>query len=536
MTGSAEIFDYVIVGAGAAGSVLANRLSAADVTVCVLEAGPSDNHPFLHIPAGFIKVIFDPRFAWQYDTEPSDMLHGRSIPIPQGRTLGGSSSVNGLVFNRGQHEDYDLWEQLGNPGWSFRDVLPYFKALERRIGGEDEYRGRQGSLAVTDPDWQHPICEAFIEGAQEMGLPRAPDYNGACQLGVGYFQRTIKNGMRVSASKAFLKPLKKEKNLHIKTNAQATKIIFEDKQAVGVEYTYSNQPSKRLRVKANKEVIIACGAINTPRLLQLSGLGPADLLRRHGVTVVKNLPGVGENLSDHYSVRVVAKVRNVQTINELTTGIELWRQVFNWILKRPSVLSLSPSVVHWFCKSQPSVPRADLQGVFTPASYKEGYVGRLDDYPGMTAGVWQHRPKSRGHVRIASSDPYAKPIIQPNYLHHHEDQTVLVRGIQMARNLLKSDALSPFYDTEVFPGSDCQTEDELLDFAKRYGVSSYHVNGTARMGQKNDRYAVVDEKLKVHGISRLRIVDSSVMPSIVSGNTCAASMMIGYKAADLIFE
>ncbi|WAI84662.1 MULTISPECIES: GMC family oxidoreductase [Achromobacter] len=530
----ADTFDYVIVGSGAAGSILANRLSADGATVCVLEAGPPDNSPFLHIPAGFIKAVFNKKYAWQFSSEASTQTHGRRVPIPQGRTLGGSTSINGLVYNRGQAADFDHWASLGNPGWSYADVLPYFKSMERREGGDDRFRGRQGELPVTDIDWIHPLCEAFIAGAVEQGLPRNPDYNGADQAGVGYFQRTISNGWRMSTAKCFLKPAMARKNLDVRTYAQATRVLFEGTRAVGVAYCHPAHPKRVRAVRAGREVIVACGAINTPKLLQLSGLGPADLLRQHGIAVVRDLPGVGENLSDHYSVRIVARVKNSKTMNELVKGFSLAGQISRWMMKRPSIMALSPSLLHYFWKSTPELTAPDLQGVFTPASYKEGYVGVLDDFPGMTTGVWQHRPDSRGQVRIRSADPLQDPLILANYLQDERDQVTLVRGIRLARRLLQSQALAPFSDGEALPGPLCESDSELLDFARRFGVSSYHVNGTARMGPAGDPYAVVDAQLRVHGVQNLRVIDSSVMPCMPSANICAATMMIGNKAADLI--
>ncbi|MGE8639135.1 MAG: GMC family oxidoreductase [Achromobacter sp.] len=530
----ADLFDYVIVGSGAAGSILANRLSADGATVCVLEAGPPDNSPFLHIPAGFIKAVFNKKYAWQFSSEGTAQTNGRRVPIPQGRTLGGSTSINGLVYNRGQAADFDHWASLGNPGWAYADVLPYFKSMERRVGGDDRYRGRQGELPVTDIDWIHPLCEAFIAGAVEQGLPRNPDYNGADQAGVGYFQRTISNGWRMSTAKCFLKPAMARKNLDVRTYAQATRVLFDGARAVGVAYCHPAHPARVRAVRATREVIVACGAINTPKLLQLSGLGPAELLREHGIPVVCDLPGVGENLSDHYSVRIVARVKNSQTMNELVKGLNLAGQITRWLFKRPSIMALSPSLLHYFWKSRPELTAPDLQGVFTPASYKEGYVGVLDDFPGMTAGVWQHRPDSRGQVRIRSADPLQDPVILANYLADERDQQTLVRGIRLARRLLQSQALAPYFDSEALPGPLCESDSELLDFARRFGVSSYHVNGTARMGPADDKYAVVDAQLRVHGVQNLRVIDSSVMPAMPSANICAATMMIGNKAADLI--
>ena len=381
-----------------------------------------------------------------------------------------------------------------------------------------------------------PLCEAFIEGAAELGLPRTEDYNAAEQDGVGYFQRTIDRGRRMSTARVFLRPVKDRRNLHIRPNTHATRILFEGKRAVGVEVSPSNGAGPRQKVLANREVIISCGAINTPRLLQLSGIGPAALLQDRGIPIVQDLPGVGENLSDHYSVRVVARVKGMKTLNELARGASLGSEIVKWLRGQPSILGLSPSVVHWFWRSRPELTSADLQGVFTPASYKEGYVGKLDSYPGMTAGVWMHRPLSRGYVRIRSNNPFEEPEIQPNYLDHEEDRETLVRGIRLARQMLGTSALSAYFDAESLPGPSCQTDDELLDFARSYGVSSYHVNGTAHMGPQSDRYAVVDNQLRVYGLENLRVADSSIMPSIPSANVCAASMMIGNRAAEFILN
>ena len=528
--------DYVIVGGGAAGAILANRLSEdSRATVCLLEAGGADRHPFLHIPAGFIKVIFNSEFAWQFSSEPTPLTNGRRIPIPQGRTLGGSTSINGLVYNRGQKEDFDGWEALGNPGWSYADVLPYFQRNEMRVGsGDPDYRSDAGLLPVTDLEWIHPICEQFIEGAQELGISRNPDYNGAMQQGVGYFQRTIQGRWRMSTSRTYLRKARRRRNLDIRTRSQVVKILFEGKKAVGVQYVSESNRSAPSTVKARREVIVCAGALNTPKLLHISGVGPATLLQRIGVPVVQDLSGVGANLSDHFSVRVVAGVKGINTINELSRAPRLWGQVANWLLGRPNILAVSPSLVHWFWQSRDGLARPDLQGVFSPASYREGYVGMLDDRPGMTCGVWQHRPYSRGTVHAQSADPFADPIVQANYLDDTRDRRVLIDGIRIARRLLRTSALSRYFVHESLPGPAVQSEDELLNFAQQYGVSSYHVNGTARMGRADDQSAVVDHELRVHGIENLRVVDASVMPAIVSANTCAATMMIAEKASDLI--
>lgn len=532
---TAEAFDYVIVGGGAAGAILAARLSEdGSATVCLLEAGPADWHPYLHMPAGYIKAVFNPTYAWQFTSEPNPLTLNRRIPLPQGRTLGGSTSINGLVYNRGQREDFDGWAAMGNPGWGYAEVLPYFMRNERRAGGDARYRGRDGPQPVSDIEWIHPICERFIAGAQGLGLPRNPDYNGASQAGVGYFQRTIDGRWRISTARAYLWPARKRSNLSVRTHARAIGIVFADKRALGVRYVRGTALDTAQQVSARREVIVCCGALNTPRLLQLSGVGPADLLRKLGVPVVHDLPGVGENLSDHFSVRIVMGVKDMSTINELSRMPRLAGQVARWLLGRPSILALSPSLVHWFWQSRPGLSRPDLQGVFTPASYREGYVGRLDTYPGMTCGVWPHRPHSVGSVKAQSTDVFADPLVQPNYMSDARDQATLLGGMRLARQLLQTPELASISTAESLPGPQVQSDDEMLDFARRYGVSSYHVNGTARMGRADDRGAVVDAELRVHGLQGLRVVDASVMPAIPSANTCAATMMIAEKAADMI--
>ncbi len=531
-----EHFDYVIIGAGAAGAILANRLSEDGITtVCLLEAGPKDSHPLLHIPAGYIKSVFNPKLSWQFGSEPHPITSNRRIPLPQGRTLGGSTSINGLVYNRGQREDFDGWAALGCRGWGYEDVLPYFKRNEQRLAkGDPHLRGFDGPVPVSDIEWIHPICEAFMTGAGSLGLPRNPDYNAASQFGVGYFQRTIAGRWRMSSARTYLKPIRQRANLEVRTESQATQIMFEGKRAVGVRYAKASTPSLSRQVLARREVIVCSGALNTPKLLQLSGVGPAELLQSKGIPVIHHLAGVGENLSDHFSIRMAMRVKNSLTINELSRGPRLIAQIAQWMLGRPSILTLSPSLVHWFAHSQSGLSRPDLQGVFSPASYREGYVGRLDNYPGMTCGVWAHRPHSRGHVRLASNDPFADPLIQPNYLSDERDQATLVAGMKLARKLLNTPSLAHYAVAETLPGVSIEKDDELLDFATRYGVSSYHVNGTARMGLSSDPFAVVDDQLKVHGLSALRVVDASVMPTIPSANTCAATMMIAEKAVDFI--
>jgi choline dehydrogenase len=533
---SVETFDYVIVGAGSAGCVLASRLTEdAGVTVCLLEAGPSDWHPYIHIPAGFIKTFYNPRLNWCYSQEPGPWTNGRRIYAPRGKTLGGSSSINGHIYNRGQRLDFDTWAQLGNRGWSYADVLPYFKRIERRLGEADPlYRGCEGPITVTDIDWRHPLCEAFIAGAVSLGIPRNPDYNGSTQEGVAYAQRTIHRGLRVSASTAFLRPAMRRPNLAVRTNAHATSIALEGKRAVGVRYSRGGRGGVPLMVRARREVIVSGGAYNSPQLLQLSGIGAPALLTAHGIAVTHALPGVGEGLQDHYAPRTVARVKNVDTINERVRGLRLLGEIARWAVTRKGVLALSPTLVYCFWHSGETAESSDLQLTVTPASYKEGEQGRLEDEPGMTVAAWQQRPESRGHVRIRSADPFAPPLIQTNYLAQEIDRRVLVAGMRLARRLLQSEPLAPFYAYEDFPGPGVQSDDELIAAATQRAQTTFHPGCSCRMGPAADPFAVVDEELRVHGLEGLRVVDASVMPRMISANLNAATLMIADRASDLI--
>ncbi|MBB4395372.1 GMC family oxidoreductase [Bradyrhizobium sp. ERR14] len=528
-------FDYVIVGAGSAGCVLTSRLSEdPNTSVCVLEAGPSDWHPYIHLPAGFIKTFHMKSINWAYQQEPGPWTGGRSIYAPRGKTLGGSSSINGHIYNRGQRMDFDTWAQMGNRGWGYADVLPYFRRLEKRVGeGEDTYRGREGSLTVTTMEWRDPLCEAFMEGAVSLGIPRNPDYNGKTQEGVSYCQRTINNGLRVSGATAFLKPAMKRPNVHVHTHAHATEIIFEGKRAVGVRYTKGGRGGTPVEVRANKEVILSGGTYNSPQLLQLSGVGSPDLLQQHGIAVRHALP-VGEGLQDHYAPRTVARVKDIKTINELRRGFSLWIEALKWATARRGLLSLSPTMVYCFWHSGESAESSDLQLTFTPASYKEGVQGQLEDEPGMTVASWQQRPESRGYVRIRSSDPFAPPIIQTNYLDAELDRRVIVGGMKLARRLLKSAPLSPYYAYEDFPGPNVNTDDEFLQAATERGTTTFHPGCTCRMGPADSTWAVVDDQLRVHGLEGLRVIDASVMPRMISANLNASTMMIADRASDLI--
>ena len=531
-----ESFDYVIVGAGSAGSVLANRLSEdPNVTVCVLEAGPRDWHPFIHIPAGFMYTLVNPSVNWLYKSEPSEWTGGRAIAAPRGKTLGGSSSINGHIYNRGQRLDFDGWAQRGNRGWGYNDVLPYFRRSERRVGeADDTFRGREGNLPITDLEWRDPICEAFIEGAVEMGIPRNKDYNGTQQAGVSYVQRVIQNGLRRSAARGYLHPAMKRPNLSVRTNAHATEIVLEGKRAVGIRYRKGGRNGTALEVRARREVILSGGTVNSPQLLQVSGIGPAPLLQSLGVEVKHALAGVGENLRDHYAPRFVARVKNAETINEKSHGLKLVGEVLKYAFTRKGILSLNPTLIYVFWKSDERVDNYDLQLTFTPASYKEGVQSQLDDFPGMTIASWQQRPDSIGWVRARSADPFEHPTIQPNYLAAESDRQVLLAGMKLARRLIRSKALSKYYDREEFPGDHAQSDDDLMAAAKARGTTTFHLMGTCRMAPDSDPTAVVDDQLRVRGIEGLRVVDASIMPTMPSANLNASVLMIAEKAADMI--
>jgi choline dehydrogenase len=534
----ADNFDYIIVGAGSAGCVLANRLTEnGRYTVCVLEAGPRDWNPFIHIPAGFMKTLVNPKINWMYETTATEWTANRVIAVPRGKTLGGSSSINGHVYNRGQKMDFDTWSQKGNKGWGYADVLPYFKKCEQKIGAGDEiYRGKDGNLKINDLDWRDPLCDAFIQGANSIGIPSNTDYNGAKQEGVSYVQRTTHKRLRVSAAKAFLNPAKSRSNLTIITNALATKIMLDGKRAVGVLYKKGGKDAHTLELKANKEVILSGGAINSPQLLQLSGIGPSELLKTHGIEVQHELPGVGLNLRDHYAPRFTARAKNITTINEKARGPRLWGEVAKYFLGAKSIVTLSPTLVYCFWHSNESVKNHDLQLTFTPASYKEGVQSQLDDQPGFTIASWQQRPESLGFVKIRSNNPFEAPVIQPNYLEAEEDRKVLIAGMRLARRLMRTEPLAPYFEFEQYPGDHIQTDDELLQIARERGTTTFHVMGSCRMGPSSDATSVVDEKLRVRGIDNLRVVDASIMPTMLSANLNAGAMMIGEKGADMILD
>ncbi len=522
--------DYIIVGSGSAGSIVANRLSEkSNIKISIVEAGGSNTHPFIKMPAGFIKTINDKRFNWCFKTEASREVNNREIFFPRGKGFGGSSSINGHLYVRGQPDDYNQWAQLGNLGWGYDDILPYFKKSENKEGGNDDYRGKNGPLFVTDIVDKHPICEEFIKGSKELNIPLQEDYNSSNQEGIFYYQRTIKNGMRFSASDAFLKPALKRNNVQIYSNTMVLKIIFKNKKAIGLVCEKDN---KKFEIFAEKEIILCAGAIGTPHLLQISGVGNPEHLKNIGVSTLNESKNVGEGLQDHYAVRVSNSINKPVSLNERARGYKLALEVMKWFIFKKGLISYSPAHVGAFLKSSPAIDFPDLQFVFAPASYSEGMIGKLQNTPGITCGVWQSRPHSRGYVKAVSNDINEPPLIQPNYLKEKIDQDLMIEGVKRCRALLKTSNINKISIKEDLPGKDIKTDNEILDFIRNNGGTVYHAIGSCRMGM--DKSAVVNSELKVNGIQNLRIVDASIMPTMPSGNTNAATMMIAEKASDLI--
>jgi choline dehydrogenase len=525
-------FDYIVIGAGSAGCVLANRLTASGRhRVLLLEAGGPDRNIWIHIPLGYGKLFSNAKVNWLYTTEPEPELNNRRVIQPRGKVLGGSSSINGLLYIRGQHEDYDHWRQLGNAGWAFKDVLPYFRRAEDQERGADELHGVGGHLKVSNVCEPHPLCEAFIEAAQESGFPRNDDFNGPTQEGAGYFQLTARNGRRWSTAVGYLKEARRRPNLAVVPNALATRVLFSGKRAVGVEYRQGNTTHTAY---AKGEVILSGGAFNSPQLLQLSGVGPANLLRQHGIAAIADAPGVGADLQDHLQIRMLYRCTEPITANEV---INNWRYRYaaglRYLLTRKGLLTIGAGYAGAFLRTRPELATPDVQIHFLIFS-ADAAGAALHPFPGFMASVCQLRPESRGFVRIKSSNPAVPPAIQPRYLSARSDRDCVVDGMKLLRRVMNRPVMRRYIAEERAPGEACQSDADLLAYARNTGTTVYHPTSTCRMG--SDPSAVVDERLRVRGFERLRVIDASIMPTVVSGNTNAAAVMIGEKGADMVLQ
>jgi choline dehydrogenase len=522
--------DFVVVGAGSAGCAVAARLSEDPaIRVVLLEAGGQDSNRWIHIPLGFGKTFADASVNWCYEAEPDPGAAGRRIFWPRGKVLGGSSSINGMVYIRGQAEDFDHWRQLGNTGWSFDDVLPYFKRAEHQTRGADAFHGAGGPLCVSDVPDQHPICEAFIESAVALGFPRNDDFNGKGQEGAGWHQTTTRNGRRCSTAVGYLRPAMRRPNLRVITGALAEKIVFDGRRATGVAF---RQDGEVHTACARREVVLSGGAVNSPQLLILSGIGPQPHLAEFGIPVVQHLPGVGQSLQDHYSAPVKLKCRMPNTINDvMQSSLKKLKVGIEYYLFRTGPLAMATSPAALFARTRPELASPDIKCSVSPFSADRPQDG-LHPWSGFTTIVYQLRPESRGEIKLKSPQPGAAPAVHPNYLATETDQRTIVDGLKLLRQLLATPQLAPFVESEVLPGPAIATDAELLDFARRHGGTVFHPTSTCRMGV--DPMAVVDPELRVCGIEGLRVADASVMPTLVSGNTNAATIMIGEKLADLL--
>jgi choline dehydrogenase-like flavoprotein len=523
--------DYLVVGAGSAGCVVASRLSETGARVTLLEAGPRDWYPWIHIPAGMLRLIENPRVNWNYLTEPEPGSGDRAIRWPRGRVLGGSSSINGMLYVRGNPADFDLWAQMGCRGWSYDDVLPFFRRSEDYPQGDPAYRGRGGVLRVEDYRTILPLTHRFVEAAQEAGHPFRRDLNGEEQEGVGYSQMTRNGRFRGSTARTFLAAARGRANLRVETEATATRLLFEGRRCVGVAF---RQRGVDREMRAAREVVVSGGAVNSPHLLQVSGVGPAAHLREIGVEVVLDAPGVGANLQDHYVARVQHRVRDAVSTNQLARGVRLAGEALRYAAQGRGALTFGVTTAQVFCRSREGLASPDLQLLFTPASYEAGKFGVLEREPGMTVAVCPVRPDSRGTVMARSADPLERPAIRPNYLAARSDAAVLAAGIRIARRIFEAPALARHSVREILPGPEAASDDELLAHARAYGTTIYHPVGTCRMGE--DPGSVVDSRLRVRGIGGLRVIDASVMPTLTTGNTNAPTIMIAEKGAAMIRE
>jgi len=526
--------DYVVIGAGSAGCVVASRLSEDPGTrVVLLEAGPKDSHPMIHIPAGIRSLLDHPAINWNYSSEPEDGSGGRRIHWPRGKTLGGSSSINGMLYVRGNPADFDGWAQRGCRGWGYDDVLPYFRKSEdfRGSGSDDKYRSRGGPLVVEDYRTILPITHKFVEAAQQAGFELTKDYNGAQQEGVAYSQMTRNHRFRASTARTFLAEAKGRPNLEVVTEAQTTKLLFEGRKCVGVAFRRGGRDEE---VRAAREVVVSAGAVNSPHILQVSGIGPGRHLQSIGVETVHDLAGVGANLNDHYVVRISHRIKDLITINELARGPRLLAEIAKYALKGNGALTMGVTAAMVFCRSREGLSSPDLQLLYSPTSYSGKVIGDLEKEPGISVAVCPVRPESRGTIMAESPDPLARPIIRPNYLSAEGDSHVLFSGIQHTNRILNAPALAEYSLGETVPGRAIETVEDAKQFAREAGATIYHPVGTCKMGE--DSMSVVDSRLKVHGIDGLRVIDASVMPTVTTGNTNAPTIMIGEKGAAMIKE
>lgn len=528
--GEQSVFDFIVVGAGSAGSVLANRLSANDrYRVLLLEAGPA-SHFWSRIPIGYAKLIDNPEANWCYQSEPDEGTGQRQIPVPRGRLLGGSSSINGMVFVRGQAQDYDHWAQLGNRGWSYQDVLPFFKQMESYAGGDDAFRGRDGPLKVTDTTEQGPLYDAMIAAAEKIGIRHNPDYNGAAQDGIAMTQTTILKGRRMSTARCYLDPAQGRGNLKIETGALTEGLIFEGKRCVGVRYSVGGAMRE---ARAGREVVLSAGSINSPQLLELAGIGNPEILSACGIETRHALPGVGENLRDHYSPRMKYEVTEPGiTYADNGRGLRLVGQALRYALTRKGLLAMTAVPIRMYIKTREGLETPDATVSILPFLVGEGR--RISPQRGVTCNVNVLRSDSRGSIHIGSSDPRTQPKIKFNFLSSELDRAGLLGAMRKAREWMATAPLSDVIGAEFNPGAELQTDDELLEWVRNNAETTYHPVGTCKMGQ--DESAVVDEKLRVRGIEGLRVADASIMPTLTSGNTNAPSIMIGEKASSMILE